>query len=159
MRKTRSRRCLFLRAIFWIYILVVLYVVFLPIYIPDGWPENVTSETILDALSRVNGLPFFFGNLFTAGATVIFEQLTGNILPTLPFGFLLPFLMSVPPRHAIVLGFFAGVALEGAQLLLNLSGIISRYGHSIDVNDVIFNALGVLVGYGCYRLFIRLICD
>lgn len=152
-RKDHSWPYLFFLTLFWLYILVVLYMIFFPIRIPEEWPGNVTSTNILRTLSRVNLVPFYFGNLFTANATVIFEQLIGNILLTLPFGFILPFLICVPTSRAIWLVLAAGLMIEGTQLLTSLIGIISGYGHSIDINDMILNAIGALVGYGLYRSF------
>lgn len=152
-RKDHSWPYLLLFSIFWVYIFVVLSIIFFPIRIPEGWPGIVTVQNTLDTLSRVNIIPLNLGNLFTANATVIFEQLIGNVLLTMPFGFLLPFLVRVPARRALLMALFTGLALEGAQLLTSVLGIISGYGHSIDINDVILNAIGVLVGYGGYRSF------
>lgn len=160
-RKEHSWPYLFFLSLFGVYILVVLAMIFFPIRIFQEWPGNITPQNILDTLSRVNLIPFYFGNLFTANATVIFEQLIGNILLTLPFGLGLPFLVSVPGRRIFWLVLFSGLALEGMQLLIELLGIMSGYGHAIDINDVILNSIGVLVGYGlycgfawCYRAWI-----
>ena len=135
------------------YILVGLTMIFFPIRILQEWPANITPQNILGTLSHVNFIPFNFGDLFTANATVIFEQLIGNILLTLPFGFGLPFLVYVPGSRIFWLVLFSGLALEGTQLLIKLLGIISGYGHAIDINDVILNSIGVLVGYGLYCSF------
>ena len=92
-RKEHSWPYLFFLSLFWVYILVVLTMIFFPIRIPQEWPGNITQQNILGTFSHVNFIPFNFGDLFTANATVIFEQLIGNILLTLPFGFGLPFLV------------------------------------------------------------------
>ncbi|MEN6435785.1 MAG: VanZ family protein [Anaerolineaceae bacterium] len=152
-RKQHSWPYLFFLSVFWVYILVVLTMIFFPIRIPQEWPGNITPQNILDIFSHVNIIPFNFGYLFTANSTVIFEQLIGNILLTLPFGFSLPFLVYVPGRRIFWVALFSGLALEGMQLLIELLGIISGYGHAIDINDVILNSIGVLVGYGLYRTF------
>ncbi len=72
------------------------------------------------------------------------------------WGCCLPFLAPIPVRRIAWLALFTGLALEGAQLTLELLGVVSGYGHSIDINDVILNALGVLAGYGIFRLIARI---
>jgi len=152
-RKEHSWPYLFFLSLFWVYILVVLTMIFFPIRIPQEWPRNITPQNLLGIFSHVNFIPFNFGYLFTANASVIFEQLIGNILLTLPVGFCLPFLDRVPGRRIFWLALFFGSVLEGLQLLIKLLGIISGYGHSIDINDVILNSIGILVGYGLYCTF------
>ena len=152
-RKEHSWPYLFFLSIFWMYILVVMTMMFFPLRIPQEWPGNITPQNILGTLSQVNFIPFNFGELFSANATVIFEQLIGNILLTVPFGFGLPFLVTVPGRRIFWLALFSGLALEGIQLLIKLLGIIGGYGHSVDINDVILNSIGVLVGYGLFCSF------
>ncbi len=152
-RKERSWPYLFFLSLFWIYILVVLAMIFFPIRIPREWPSNISQQNIQSTLSHVNYIPFNFGNLFISNATVIFEQLIGNILLTLPFGFGLPFLVYVPDKRIFRLALFSGVVLEGIQFLIMLLGIISGYGHSVDINDVILNSIGILVGYSLYYGF------
>ena len=152
-RKKHSWPYLFFLSLLWVYIFVVLAMIFFPLRILQEWPGNITPQNMLNTLSHVNFIPFNFGELFTANATVIFEQLIGNILLTVPFGFALPFLVTVPGRRIFWLALFSGLALEGTQLLIKLLGIIGGYGHSVDINDVILNSIGVLVGYGLYRSF------
>ncbi len=146
--------CLFL---FSSYLLVLLDVLFLPIRIPAGWPQNITLQGELSLLSHVNFTPFYFGNLFTFSRAIIFWELAGNILLTLPFGFGLPFFVRIPPRRILWVGFLTGLALEAAQLAISLAGMVSHnYGHSVDINDVLLNALGVIVGYALFRWIARL---
>ncbi|SEF83851.1 VanZ family protein [Paenibacillus sp. UNC499MF] len=82
-------------------------------------------------------------------------QIYNNILLSVPFGFGLPFLRKVSFKRMLRAGVMFGVAIEGAQLLLSL---LFRAGYrSVDVNDVLLNFTGVLLGYGCYRLFAALV--
>jgi len=45
----------------------------------------------------------------------------------------------------------AGLVIETAQFLVSL-GIGGRY-RGVDINDVLLNAAGVLIGYGLFRVF------
>jgi len=143
-------------SILWVYFLVILKIIFFPIRIPEDWPGSISVQNTLDTLSRINLIPLYFGNLFTTNAAVIFRQFIGNIFLTMPFGFLLPFLVRVPARRGFLIALFTGLALEGAQSLISLLSIIGGYGHSIDINDVILNAIGVIIGFGGFRSFIWL---
>lgn len=143
-------------SILWVYFLVILKIIFLPIRIPDEWPGGISLQNTLDTLSRINLIPLYFGNLLTTKVAVIFRQIIGIILLTIPFGFLLPFLVRVPARRGFLLALFTGLALEGAQLFISLLSIIGNYGHSIDINDVILNAIGVIVGFGGFHSFVWL---
>ena len=138
------------------YLLLVLDITFFPIQAPQNWPGNVTSQNAQWILSHVNLIPFSFGNLFTANASTIFLQLAGNILVTIPFGFGLALLARISVRRALWLALFAGIALEGTQLVIELLGLIAAYGHSIDINDMLLNTAGVLVGYSIASLFTRM---
>ena len=72
----------------------------------------------------------------------------GNVAMFLPFGFLVPLLWRrFGWRKAAALG--AGITLfvETCQLSV---------GRAFDVDDLMLNALGVLLGYGAWRLWQRL---
>ncbi len=140
-------------SLFWVYVLLVLGVMFFPFQLPDDWPENISAQNALWTLSRVNLIPFKFGDLFSASAGVITQELAGNILLTMPFGFGLPFLVRVPARRILWIALIPGLALEGTQLLFGLLGMTSGYGHSVDINDVMLNTIGALAGYGVFRGF------
>ncbi|MBR1780683.1 MAG: VanZ family protein [Oscillospiraceae bacterium] len=73
-------------------------------------------------------------------------NLAGNLLVFSPFGILLPLLW---PRFRRV----GPLLLTGMLISAGIEGIQLFVGRSTDVDDVIFNALGVLIGYGLYRLF------
>jgi glycopeptide antibiotics resistance protein len=46
-----------------------------------------------------------------------------------------------------------GLALELSQLLVVL--VFKSRFHAIDINDAMFNGLGVLIGYAIFRVFSR----
>ena len=78
------------------------------------------------------------------------------ILLAVPYGFLLPFLKKKPvtPWRMLWYSFLFSFSIEAAQLLLALlTGFTIRV---IDVNDLIFNTLGGVIGYGLFRLFLLL---
>ena len=155
-RRGRSFPYLLCFFLFSSYLLVLLDVLFLPIRVPEEWPLNITLQGELSLLSHINLIPFYFGNLFTASRAIIFWELAGNVLLTLPFGFGLPFFVRFPSRRILWIGLLTGLALEASQLIISLAGLVSHsYGHSIDINDVLLNAAGVIIGYVLFRLLTK----
>jgi glycopeptide antibiotics resistance protein len=75
-------------------------------------------------------------------------NLFGNIIPFMPIGLLAPVVVrSISWRKALVLGVFTGLTFEVMEVLFRV-GIF-------DVDDVILNAFGVMVGYGVFVMFKR----
>lgn len=72
----------------------------------------------------------------------ILENVLGNIILFVPFGMVLPTMIKREDR-VILYGMFFSIFIELTQLLLAME--------STDCDDVIFNTLGVLIGYGIYK--------
>ena len=54
-------------------------------------------------------------------------------------------------KKIVSVSIFLGLGLEIAQLLLSLA---LRYPYRVvDINDAMFNAFGVILGYGLFKLF------
>lgn len=72
-------------------------------------------------------------------------NLFGNILPFMPVGFLAPLVFrSMTWQKALVLAVAVGLAMEGMEVVFRV-GIF-------DVDDILLNALGVMIGYWTYTL-------
>jgi glycopeptide antibiotics resistance protein len=153
-RRNRSPSFLLTFALFYGYLMTVAAIIFFPIMAPEDWPGGTPNG--LWNLAHINLIPFNFGDLFSSNAWTIFTQLAGNILITTPCGFAAPLLTRMTPGRLFGLALSAGLALEGAQLAFELSGLVSGYGHSIDINDALLNATGVLAGYSLFRAVICL---
>jgi glycopeptide antibiotics resistance protein len=73
-------------------------------------------------------------------------NLIGNIVPFMPIGFLVPLVFrSISWPKALVLGVVTGLTFEVMEVAFRV-GIF-------DIDDVILNAFGVMVGYGAFVLF------
>lgn len=106
-------------------------------------PEDMLTFT------RSNFVPFFFGPFATVES--ITYAIKWNIVLTLPFGFCIGFITRIRWRDLLWLPLGVGVVIESSQLLVSL--LIGIPYRVIDVNDVIFNAVGVILGYLIFRLF------
>ncbi|MER7489122.1 VanZ family protein [Streptomyces sp. NPDC126497] len=111
------------------------------------FPLNVTwGEYANQApwIGQINFIP-----LLTADVTMV-----PNVIMMVPAGFLLPLLFrnATSASRATLMTAAASLAVEAAQML---SYIVLNNGRSVDVNDLIANTLGGLVGYALVTLALR----
>ncbi len=75
-------------------------------------------------------------------------NLFGNIIPFMPIGLLAPLVVrSLSWQKALVLGVATGLSMEVMEVVFRV-GIF-------DVDDIILNAFGVMLGYGVFAMFKR----
>lgn len=86
--------------------------------------------------------PFFLGD---AGAVMSPTQYLGNILLGVPFGFLVPCIWAIPMSRVLLAGIGFSVLIEGLQWIAT-SLVIAFPSRATDINDVILNSVGVLLG-------------
>ena len=128
--------------IFGIYMLNVISLVIFPIVIQD--PATLGQPGLW---LNVNLIPFNFG-VDCAEYVPCLWQIRDNILLTMPFGFGISFIAPLKARDFIWLPFAVGFGFEISQFVISWGSF-----HSLDINDVILNATGVALGYGCFRFF------
>jgi glycopeptide antibiotics resistance protein len=76
-----------------------------------------------------------------------------NILLLIPFGFGLPFIAKLRMKRIVALGAVFSIGIESLQLV---TGFMARMTFRIaDVNDVIFNTIGVVIGYGAFAILAK----
>jgi glycopeptide antibiotics resistance protein len=77
-----------------------------------------------------------------------------NILLLIPFGFGLPFITNFRMQKIVVMGALFSIVIELLQLI---TGSMAKITFRIaDVNDVIFNTVGVAIGYILFVGFARI---
>jgi glycopeptide antibiotics resistance protein len=105
-----------------------------------GDPNYIPFKTILPYLLGDNG--FLIGAL----------NIGGNITFLIPIGFLLPFAFAqIDWKKSLVVAVLSGMSIELTQVLLHI-GIF-------DIDDVILNGLGVMIGYWMYVLFQKIMAS
>jgi glycopeptide antibiotics resistance protein len=148
-RKKRSVGYRVFFGLFWIYLLMLFSMTVFSgtVYRSLTWDERLEMAPLL--LARVNLAPFHFGQFAYAG--YIFTDVILNILVTVPLGFGLAFLTPLRARTMLIIAVGVGVFFETGQLAASLLAALPL--RVTDINDAIFNALGVMVGYGVFGLF------
>lgn len=77
-----------------------------------------------------------------------------NILLLIPFGFGLPFITNFRMKKIVVFGALFSIVIEFLQLI---TGLVAKVTFRIvDINDVIFNTIGVAAGYIIFVEFVRI---
>ncbi|MNX31852.1 VanZ like family protein [compost metagenome] len=156
MRLKRMSFSLMITAMFAVYLYIVVRVILFKFhsidihFIKQQLREHVHSpELIMDQLTvRANFIPFHEIMIYFEQAT--FHSLInfiGNIVIFIPFGMLLPLVlrgMSNPLSKVLLLSFTFSLGLETAQLILAIG--------TFDVDDLILNTFGGVLGYGVFLL-------
>ncbi|GAA3196456.1 VanZ family protein [Lentilactobacillus kefiri] len=116
-----------------IYVLVVSYLTLAPTSYAFVGPQHVSPMMI--GTAPINLIPFW-------STTADFYQ---NVVMMLPMGIYLGLLLpKFSFRKVLVTGVGVSVTIEFLQLILDLSVGLSRW---VDINDVLTNTFGVLVGW------------
>ena len=123
-------------------ILLIVYIeclLYLTLFPSSPGPNNevkvniIPFETINLYLNYHNNLPLQIINL------------VGNVVVFVPIGLILPLLFKkMSFIKMLFIGFASTLFIETMQLILSINRIISR---SFDVDDLILNTIGVVIGY------------
>lgn len=108
----------------------------------------VPLVTVMDNVSQI-GIAYGGDALFMI--RLIARNVGGNILLLLPLGFLAPILWEKFRRFSriVILGLVVSCSIEILQLVENLIG---WFGRISDIDDVIFNVIGAMIGYTLYKI-------
>lgn len=136
--------CCFL---FGVYLLFVAKVTLFPIPLSGEMIDVLRAQ--MPFMSGVNLIPMHLG-AFTDMAEA-WRGLLLNIVLTLPFGFGINFIVQNRVRNILLLAIMVGATIEGLQLAISL--VLGFPYRTLDVNDLLCNAAGVLIGYGIFRVF------
>lgn len=97
----------------------------------------------------INLIPFYFGRCEMI--SLCMRDIFDNILLTIPFGFGISFVLWFKPKNIIWLAVAVGFVLEITQLVISF--VFRSAFRSVDINDAMLNATGVLIGYCLFRSF------
>ncbi len=101
-----------------------------------------------DTLQLVNLTPFesIYNILTYSNSMYALRNIAGNILLFMPLGFSIPLRFQVNKFWKVMLlGFFTSCLVEVIQLFTSI--------RSFDVDDLILNTFGAIIGFVLYRLF------
>lgn len=134
-------------SVFYIYLLYVVGYTIFPLRVDTDYVEFMRHGH----MAKVNLIPF-------RGLSIDYllsKQGIGNLALGVPFGFGLPFISRGNFRFVAWRGLIFTVSIELVQLATNLAGY-SFPPRIVDVNDVLLNFSGVMIGLGLFHLVARL---
>ena len=139
------------RLIFFLYLLIVLKVIIFkyPLWqlreIAAGWEKDV----ILEGLDTANFTLFKTIRMYIDYSDRLnsFENLVGNVVVFIPFGFLLPYVIDWG-RNFLVMLFHAFIFVVGIEVFQ----LFSAFG-AFDVDDILLNCFGAVLGYFGYLIW------
>lgn len=154
-KKQKSKGLRFITwGLFILYLLVLVYVIILK----DGsaltmvevgkqipFSKKITQINFTPLVNTI--IPYLQGG---PAIRIALENLLGNIFAFSPLGFFLPMLFKKCGRFKNIF-----LVSLGASLFIEIVQLIFYLG-TCDIDDLILNVLGSLLGYGVYRLFYNL---
>ncbi len=142
-----------IKIVFYIYIAIVIKVIIFKYpwedlkAIMDTWEKGV----ILEGLDTANFTLFKTIKMYINYSYKLnsFENLVGNVVVFVPFGFLLPYIQEKSRKLPVLLlnAFLFVLGIEVFQLF-------SAFG-AFDVDDILLNCFGAVLGWILYRFWER----
>lgn len=100
-----------------------------------------------------NFIPFgTISNMFSGGLNITaIVQIAGNVCMSVPYGiFVMIFIKNKKWWKLLILAFIFTISIEALQFVIGT--VIDNMYRTIDIDDVILNALGAYIGYGLYKI-------
>ncbi len=99
--------------------------------------------------SSSNYIPFKEIFRYDVGERLFFKNVVGNFVMFLPYGFFVSYYLRLKKaRYILLMAFIASLSIEYIQLII---------GRVFDVDDIMLNVFGALVGYFIYQLVLFLV--
>ena len=101
--------------------------------------------TYQDVISYGNNfIPFKELTRYPIGSSLFYRNVIGNILLFMPYGFFASYYLRLDKKKiALLLIFIVSISIEIVQLVI---------GRCFDVDDILLNIIGGMLGYFLYRL-------
>ena len=149
-RKVERRHRFIYIIIFEVYIVLLIYFLFF---------SEVFGRTVGFEEYRYNLKPFaeivrYFTNMREKNYLMFFINIVGNIVLFMPFGFLFPFISEKEyfrPGKNFFVTFFVTILFV---LLMETAQLVTKVG-VFDVDDIMMNTFGSVMGYVLYRILRR----
>jgi glycopeptide antibiotics resistance protein len=112
--------------------------------------QIVTSQDV-SGVHGVNVTLFKELTRYQVGSRLFYRNIIGNILMFIPFGFFTSYYLKLEKKRTIFcLTLIVSIVIELIQL---------KIGRAFDVDDIILNMVGSLLGYFVYRLMDKIFGD
>ena len=142
--------------VFFIYILCVISVTLFPLFITFGRNNNGISVNLIPIVGTVKEISSIPSDASMHIFMIKFwvKEIGGNMLLLFPLGAMLPMLWEKfrSCTKTVFFAFCLSLSIETMQLL---SGYLGNIGRAFDIDDVLLNTLGALLGFLLYSKVIN----
>ncbi|MCY6354324.1 VanZ family protein [Clostridium sp. ZS2-4] len=142
--------------IFVLYVFLLLGVTLFPLSIGfkhsrDYFRLPINLIPFKEVVEEIGKIGTDYGGDVAFQVRLILRNVGGNLILLLPLGVISPIIWEEFTRikRVIIQGFIVSICIELLQLIEILSG--RAFVRAVDIDDVILNVLGVIIGYLIYR--------
>ncbi|WP_066506373.1 VanZ family protein [Abyssisolibacter fermentans] len=130
--------------LFIIYVLILIYQVFIRAY---GTYDRVQVSSISYNLYPLKTIINYIKYYERVNFTVWFFNIFGNIIAFMPLGFFLPLIFKRLSkfRYTLIIGVVSSLLIEILQIVFAVG--------CFDIDDIILNSTGIILGYMIYIVF------
>ena len=98
--------------------------------------------------STSNFIPFKEMFRYEFGTGLFFKNVVGNMIMFLPFGFFVSYFLNLDKiRYIFILSLVSSLSIETTQMVI---------GRVFDVDDIMLNIIGGILGYFIYRILFKI---
>jgi len=146
--------------LFTIYLFMVVSITLFPFpigfhYQDEDFLQSINIVPLISVIENINQIGTAYDGDVLFMVSLIIRNVGGNILLLMPLGFLAPILWKKfrSVKAASLLGLYVSVTIELLQLFQRFGG---GWGRITDIDDVIFNVLGTVIGYMVYVVILKI---
>lgn len=145
-----------LKLFIWLLFILYLFILINVIVLKGINPLKITIPNIhrsfIEKISAINFIPFKTILYYLGGnepLTTCVKNILGNIFAFSPLGFLLPILFKKCKKikHIFFVSFILSLSIEITQ--------VQFYLGSCDIDDIILNVSGAILGFAIYQVILR----
>ncbi|MEH7443704.1 VanZ family protein [Bacillus sp. JJ1122] len=146
--------------LFNLYLFMVVSVTLFPFpigfhYHNEDFLQSINIVPLISVIENINQIGTAYDGDVLFMVFLIIRNVGGNILLFMPLGFLAPILWKRfrNVKAVSLLGLSVSVTIELLQLFQRFGG---GWGRITDIDDVIFNVLGAVIGYAVYVVIFKI---
>ncbi len=135
-----QKKVIFYREILTLFFMIYVLCLFQIVTFEDPLVSSLDQRFNLIPLREILRYPF--------GSRLFVKNVIGNLVLFMPYGFFAMYFTKMDNKYyAFSLIAFASITIETTQLAI---------GRIFDIDDIILNIIGGMIGYGIYRLLTKL---
>lgn len=135
-----QKEVVFYREILMLFFMIYVLCLFQIVTFEDPFVSSYSNHFNLIPLKEISR--------YSLGSRLFFKNVVGNLVMFMPYGFFASYFTKMDNKYYVFsLIAFASITIETTQLAI---------GRVFDIDDIILNIIGGMIGYGIYRLLSKI---